>query len=259
MERRQSHASPDLRASHSVGLARPCVRIFVCVCLFVAASQLDGCNAQREQSARASASETVHGAAPATALPQRASYAVDTGSGTVATYKPDPATGELRRKGYADASSVPRSITIGPSGKFAYAANDFSDEVSVFAIDAATGMLTRVGISIATGIMPQGVAVDPSGKFAYVANFGSNDVSAYAINPETGALTPIGQAVAAGINPVSVRVDPDGSTAMVSNFDSPDVLAYRIDPATGALTAAGAGKSAAGNPFSAFAGDATRR
>jgi 6-phosphogluconolactonase len=96
------------------------------------------------------------------------------------------------------------SVAIDPSGKFAYVANNGSNDLSMYTINAATGALTSIG-TIAAGITPGSVAVDPSGKFAYVANNGSNDLSMYTINAATGALTPIGT-IAAGIAPRSVAI-----------------------------------------------------
>ena len=248
MESRLAHAAPQ---SH--------IRALVRSCLLIAVTQLAGCEPAREEGPVASASNGARGAASPAQSPAPASYALNTQGGSVATFKVDPATGELRRNGFTDAGSIPRSITLSPSGRFAYAANDFTDELSVFSVDASTGVISSVGMSIATGTTPQGVTIDPSGRFAYVPNFGSNDVSAYAIDARTGALTPIGNAVTAGTNPVSIRVDSDGHFAHVTNFNSADTLAYRINPETGALTAVGMNRGTNGSPFSTITGTATSR
>src|SRR5258706_7872210 len=81
------------------------------------------------------------------------------------------------------------------TGKFAYIANNSSNNVSGYTIDATTGALTAIpgspGSPFAAGTHPFSVAVDPTGKFAYVANDGSNNVSGYTIDAATGALTTI--------------------------------------------------------------------
>lgn len=248
MENRRAHSPPH---SH--------IRALIRACLLIAAIGLVGCDPAREESAIAGASDRARGTASPALAPAPASYALNTQGGSVATFKVDPATGELRRNGFTDAGSIPRSITLSPSGRFAYAANDFTDELSVFSIDASTGAISSVGMSIATGTTPQGVTIDPSGRFAYVPNFGSNDVSAYAIDARTGALTPVGNAVAAGTNPVSIRVDSDGHFAHVTNFNSADTLAYRINPETGALNAVGMNRGTNGSPFSSITGTTTSR
>jgi 6-phosphogluconolactonase (cycloisomerase 2 family) len=66
-----------------------------------------------------------------------------------------------------------------------------SNDVSMYTINATTGVLTSIGV-MATGTNPVSIAVDPTGKFAYVANSGSNNLSMYSINGATGALTPLG-------------------------------------------------------------------
>jgi 6-phosphogluconolactonase (cycloisomerase 2 family) len=90
---------------------------------------------------------------------------------------------------------------------FAYVANAGSNDISAYAIDAATGALSKVaGSPFAAGINPKSVTVLRSGKFAYVANFTSNNVSAFTINAATGTLTSVGAAVAAGIRPNSITI-----------------------------------------------------
>jgi DNA-binding beta-propeller fold protein YncE len=74
--------------------------------------------------------------------------------------------------------------------QFAYVANNGSNDVSGYTINATTGVLTAIaGSPFPAGTVPFSVAVDPTGKFAYVAN--GNNVSGYTINATTGALTAI--------------------------------------------------------------------
>ena len=165
------------------------------------------------------------------------------------------------------------SIVVDPSlGKFAYMANAFSNDVSAFTINAATGALVQVscglglacgGANFLAGTRPLSVTVDPSAKFAYVANSASNDVSAYTVNAVTGALTqiPCGSGagcninnnILAGTRPLSVTIDPSGKVVYVANSGSGDVSAYRINVATGALTqiSCGGGAGCNGNNFQA--------
>ncbi len=91
---------------------------------------------------------------------------------------------------------------------FAYVANNGSNSVSAFSIDAAGALTPVAGSPFATG---QGgassVTVTPAGSFAYVANYGSNSVSAFSIDASTGALTPVvGSPFVTGMNPRSVVV-----------------------------------------------------
>jgi YVTN family beta-propeller protein len=133
----------------------------------------------------------------------------------------------------------------------ASADNDFgfTSLVSMFTINATTGVLTSIG-AIDAGITPASVAVDPSGRFAYAASGafsagGTGKVFMYIINTATGALTAIAPGtIAAGVSPNAVAVDPSGRFAYVTNSgffagEGADVSMYTISATTGALTAIG--------------------
>jgi 6-phosphogluconolactonase len=156
-------------------------------------------------------------------------------------YTIDPATGNLGHVTTTTAgltpTSIPTSIAIDPSGKFAYVTNSGSNDISIYTINATTGALTSLG-PIATGANPTSMAVDPTGKFAYVANFGSNDISMYSIDTATGILSSLGP-IAAATSPSSVAVDPSGKFAYVANYGSNDVSMYSINTTTGVLTSTG--------------------
>jgi 6-phosphogluconolactonase len=83
------------------------------------------------------------------------------------------------------------AVAVDPTGKFLYAANKTSNDISAYTINATSGALTPVkGSPFGAGRRrgPIGVAVDPTGKFLYLTNYRSNDVSAYTINAISGAL-----------------------------------------------------------------------
>ena len=181
--------------------------------------------------------------------------------GYVSMYTINPTTGALASIGPPVPSNdeFTDSVTVDPSGKFAYVASsgdvwdiDFGS-VLAYTINPTTGALTSTtGGLIGTGIngTPEffnSMAVDPSGKFAYAADGGAfpagslggdSSVSMYTINSSTGALTSIGM-IAAGTGPASVAVDPAGKFAYVTNFESNDVSMYSIDATTGALASIG--------------------
>jgi DNA-binding beta-propeller fold protein YncE len=90
------------------------------------------------------------------------------------------------------AGTNPFSVTIDPSGQFAYVANVSSNNISVYTV-GSDGSLTP-GTAVAAGTNPYSVTVDPSGKFAYTTNVGDNTVSGYTIQGN-GALISTGAAV----------------------------------------------------------------
>jgi YVTN family beta-propeller protein len=191
-------------------------------------------------------------------------------AGYVSMYTINPTTGALAsiRPPVPTNDENTDSVTVDPSGKFAYvtSAGDVWDidfgSVVTYAINPTTGALTpTTGGIVGTGVngTPEffnSVAVDPSGKFAYAAEGGpfpptmgiaggSSSVSMFTINSTTGALTSIGM-VAAGTAPDSVAVDPAGKFAYVMNWYSNDISMYSIDATTGVLTSIGTISAGAG-------------
>jgi uncharacterized repeat protein (TIGR01451 family) len=145
----------------------------------------------------------------------------------------------------ADPTTISAVALSAGTQSFAYVANYNSNDVSAYAINAGSGVLTAVsGSPFAAGTQPTFVTVTPAGKFAYVANGNSNNISAYAIDPTTGVLIGVpGSPFTTGFNPQSVSVDPTGKFAYAVNQGSDTVSAYAINPATGALT------GVSGSPF----------
>src|SRR3984957_1293707 len=129
-------------------------------------------------------------------------------------------------------------VSCTQAGRFAYVANQLSNDLSAYAIDSSTGFLTAVAGSpfAASGTAPVSLVVDPNGQFLYVADDGSNDVSVYSIDSATGALTPVGVPTPTGSGPDAVIVDPTDSFLYVANLASNSVSAYIIDSSTGSLT-----------------------
>jgi len=189
-------------------------------------------------------------------------YVMDGGcgdDGSVSMYTINPTTGALASieppvssNGYGVYPAG--SVTVDPSGKFAYATNsgnafnydaEADGSLAMYTINTTTGALTSTGTTDANcpGLcFPSSVVVDPSGKFAYVPDGNTSgsaaSVSMYAINATTGALTSIGT-IAAGSNPISVAVDPADKFAYATNSGSNDVSMYTINATTGVLTSAG--------------------
>lgn len=171
--------------------------------------------------------------------------------GNVSMYLINPSTGALTSNGAVTARVSPASVTVDPSGRFAYVVNASSGSVSMFSIDGSNGTLMSIAMAIPAGNGPNGVAVDPSGRFAYVANCGiTKNVSMYTISVTTGALTPIGMPVPAGMYPCSVAVDPSGRFAYVANTLDGNISMYTINATTGALTSMGMPVAAGVTPVS---------
>jgi 6-phosphogluconolactonase (cycloisomerase 2 family) len=111
-------------------------------------------------------------------------YAIGSGGALVPLASPNVAAG-----------SGPASVTLDPSGHFAYVTNEIGNDVSQYTV-AADGSLTPMATpTVAAGTFPTYVVVDPSGKFAYVANVcngfvNCGSVSQYSID-SAGGLQPL--------------------------------------------------------------------
>ena len=154
---------------------------------------------------------------------------------SVSMYAINVTTGDLTLIGTIAADGRAVAVAVDPSGKFAYVADggDNSDgsqgvNVSMYTIDAATGVLTSIG-KVAAGLSPSSIAIHPNGKFVYVGNSGSNDLSIYTIDATTGKLALTG--TVAGI--LGILIHPSGK------FGYAGTSIYTIDTTTGALTFAG--------------------
>jgi 6-phosphogluconolactonase len=151
------------------------------------------------------------------------------------------------------------SVDVDPTGRFAYVANggsnNFTDTISVFAVDTSTGGLTIVGATPAGRSSLRSITVDPNGKFVYTTSGGSRtasfEVDGFAADGATGALSPVpGNPFFAGMNPSAVAIEPAGKFAYVTNQAAASVSSFAIDAATGALSSTG-GASSGGAPLSA--------
>ncbi len=165
-------------------------------------------------------------------------YVVNSQDNTVSVFAIDSATGFLTQNSALTVAtgSIPTSLSLTPSGTFAYVSND-DGTVSGYAVDAGTGALTAApGSPFPAGNNPYSVAVSPSGNFVYVDNLGDATVSAFQIDASTGALTQIvGSPFPAGTLPAGIVVDPSGKFAYVVNFFDNTISAYQINASTGAL------------------------
>jgi 6-phosphogluconolactonase len=84
-------------------------------------------------------------------------------------------------------------IDIDPAGRFLYASNRGHDSITVFAIDANKGTLTKVQVAPSLGKIPRNFALDPSGRYLLAGNQLSDELVLFAVDQTTGELKPTGQ------------------------------------------------------------------
>ena len=158
----------------------------------------------------------------------------------------------------SNVTNVTVSCTLALSApKFAYVANAGDPSITSFTINASTGALTAIPLTLAEsqlpGTQPVSLAIDLSNKFLYAADVTNHNVLAFTLNPTTGKHTAVAGGIYAtgGRLPNSVAIDPTGKYVYVANQQDGaggtigNVSVFAVNPGTGALTAV------PGSPFSA--------
>jgi YVTN family beta-propeller protein len=125
------------------------------------------------------------------------------GTSAVCNYAVNASTGDLTLISSTPTStgSKPVGIAVGGNGKFLFTANQGSNNVSGFTINADGSLTAMSGSPFTAGTTPVAVNVDPSGKFLYVANFDSSTISIFTISSSTLGSP---ASVTAGTNPNSL-------------------------------------------------------
>ncbi|MFN8525535.1 MAG: lactonase family protein [Chloroflexota bacterium] len=90
-------------------------------------------------------------------------------------------------------------VIVHPNGRFVYGSNrgsgGDSDDIAIFRIDEASGLMTPAGHAGTLGRVPRNFVIDPSGRFLICAHQDSDNVVVFAVDGETGALTPTGHSI----------------------------------------------------------------
>ncbi|MDN5863073.1 MAG: lactonase family protein, partial [Salinisphaera sp.] len=168
-----------------------------------------------------------------------------------------------------DAGRHPVAVAVAPNGQYVYAANEYTDNVSLWTIGAGGVLNPVTGAGAANcnwyndpancfpaGNSQRSITVGPSGQYLVAANFSGVSVSVWTLDPLTGAPAPVtgGAAASCGTSPdpgncvatlgrmSSVAVSPSGQYLYAANFDDDNVLAWKIG-AGGVLT------PVSGSPF----------
>jgi 6-phosphogluconolactonase len=169
----------------------------------------------------------------------------------------DPATGVVSTPRLAAEAVDASFLAFDPDHKHLYAVSEVSTlgskrtgGVVAFAVDKATGRLTRLNEQPSEGAGPCHLTVDKTGKNVLVANYDGGTAAVLPIL-ESGSLRAASSSVAhhgRGPNAErqekahahSINVDPANRFAFVCDLGCDKVFVYRFDPTTGSLKAASA-------------------
>jgi 6-phosphogluconolactonase len=148
----------------------------------------------------------------------------------------NPATGELTLVDLAAAAPNASWLSLDPSGRFLYAANEVTNyagntgSVSAYAVDRQNGSLRLLNVVSSEGAGPAHLSVDLSGKYVFVANYAGGNVAVLPILPtgELGAATYVHQDTGS-LGPTIPSTAPTGSFAF-SGHDKPHAHMIHADP-----------------------------
>ncbi|KJE96609.1 hypothetical protein CAOG_06909 [Capsaspora owczarzaki ATCC 30864] len=101
-------------------------------------------------------------------------------------------------------------VHISPDGRFVYCSNRGHNSIAMFAVDAATGLLSPLGWEFGNGgiNMPRSFAIDPVGNWMVVANQGASTVTILHIDWISGLLQTMGTSTVRLNNPAFVDFRP---------------------------------------------------
>jgi 6-phosphogluconolactonase len=97
---------------------------------------------------------------------------------------------KLAEPGFTGAQGA-AALHLSPDGRFLYVSNrGDANDISIFAVDEATGKLERVGRQASLGKSPREFAIDPTGQWLIVGNQNSDTAYVFRRDPQTGLLGP---------------------------------------------------------------------
>jgi 6-phosphogluconolactonase len=134
-------------------------------------------------------------------------------------------------------------VTFDPSGRFAFGCDQASDQVVIYAFDAAHGRLTTTAVArLRPGAGPRQIAFRPDGRFAYVLNSKTSTITAFSYDDATGTLAEL-QTISTvpeyfdGANAGGeLHMHRTGKWLYVSNVGHNSVVLFTTDFEKGALT-----------------------
>jgi 6-phosphogluconolactonase len=139
----------------------------------------------------------------------------------------------------------PRHLVFHPDRKHAYLIDETSSAMEAFAVDPASGQLSRMQVlstrpAGATGFNKAAeVAIDRQGRFLYGSNRGDDNIVIYALDAE-GRMSLVGFQKTGGRWPRDFTIDPTGRWLLVANKRSDNVVVFAVDAHSGLLTETGA-------------------
>jgi 6-phosphogluconolactonase len=165
----------------------------------------------------------------------------------------DPATGKLGDAKLAAEVTSPTFLAIHPTKNFLYSIGEVNmmngkkaGGVHAFAVDPATGKLTKLNDSDSGGPGPAHLCVDRKGDCLIVANYGGGSVKCLKLKDDgsIGTESSFHQHSGGSVNLArqkephthSANVSPDNRFAVLADLGMDKLMVYKLDSATAQLT-----------------------
>jgi 6-phosphogluconolactonase len=163
-------------------------------------------------------------------------------SNAIFQFRFDATTGNLSDGGRAAGGRTgagPRHLAIHPSQKFAFSSDETGSSITLYSLDAETGLTPSQTISTLPDDFrgkntTADVKVHPGGQFVWVSNRGHDSLAGYRFDESKGKLTALGQTPTEK-TPRSFEIDPSGKYLFAAGEGSGKLAAYKIDQTTGKL------------------------
>jgi 6-phosphogluconolactonase len=162
-------------------------------------------------------------------------------------YRTEPRSGAWAHASRLGDLVNPSFLVADPRHRVLYVVHSDSAFASAFAVDASTGVLTRLGQAPTGGLNGVHQALDPSGRFLVVANYGTGSVAVLPVRAD-GSLEPLVHCLdlagpplgphrteQAAPHPHHVVFDPSGRFLLVPDKGLDCVFVLALDPAEGRL------------------------
>jgi 6-phosphogluconolactonase len=192
------------------------------------------------------------GAAPAPSVPVYVGTYTNTGSRGIYRFEFDSSSGTATTPVLAGESENPSFLAVHPNGRVLYAVNEVASfdgaptgAVSAFAIDPASGKLTRLNQQPSGGADPCYVVVDRGGRNVLVANYTAGTVAVLPLSADGRLRPPSTVRQQAGTGPNRARqegphaheiiLDAAEAFAFAPDLGADRIFVYRYGAASGTL------------------------
>ena len=161
----------------------------------------------------------------------------------VATYRIDPATGNLSQESETNLPASMANIDTDKTGRFLLAASYGGNLISVSPIYNQGQVVGDAQQALNTGRNAHAIHSSPDNKFVFSTSLGDDKIMQYCFDEKTGELTPNSPATvktAQDVGPRHFLFSHDGQYLYVLGELSGTVTTYAFDAKTGFLTLKGA-------------------